>query len=403
YIDNAKETSDILVRGGKIAKIAPNIDTDGNDECIDLKGKLVIPPFVDSHLHLDTTHIADGGASQDTLWNGIAYWARVKKSLTPEAVKERALKAIRLAVSRGVQHIRTHIDICTENPVALHAMLELKAQCKDICNIQIIAFPQEGILSFPHGKALLERAIGLGADGIGGIPHYEYTREYAVESMNVVADLCAKYNVLADVHCDETDDESARGLETLAARALELGIGDRVTASHTTAMASYSDAYMNRLLRVLQKSNLNFVANPLVNIHLQGRFDGYPKRRGMTRVKELTAAGLNVSFGQDDVRDPWYPMGNGNMVEVIAMGLHVGHMLTYDEILSSYKFATYNGARSLHIQSDYGILEGRDASFIVLDAVDFFEVVRDKSEVLYSFHKGRVIASSVPAQRTIRF
>ncbi|MDR3317839.1 MAG: cytosine deaminase [Clostridiales bacterium] len=401
YIENDKNLSDILIKDGVIKKIARSVPQ-GGEEVLDLGGKLMIPPYVDSHLHLDTTHSVDYALSKGTLWSGIACWNETKKNLTVSDVRERALRAVRAAVSRGVQHIRTHIDVCAPNTTALEAMLDLKRELRDICNIQIIAFPQEGILSFKDCKARIESALRAGADGIGGIPHYEYTREYSVGSMNYVIDLAVSTGALVDVHCDETDDDSSRGLETLAARALEAGIGERVAASHTTAMHSYSDAYMNRLMRVLIRSGINFVANPLINIHLQGRFDGYPKRRGFTRVKELTEAGLNVSFGQDDVKDPWYPMGNGNMTDVIHMGLHIGHMTTYGEILNSYKFATHNGAKTLCLKG-YGIAEGNAASFIVMDAENFFDVVCDKREALYSFNKGKIIARTEAAKRTVYF
>ena len=213
----------------------------------------------------------------------------------------------------GVQHVRTHVDVTDPKLVAMEAMLELREELKNEVTVQIVAFPQEGILSYPNGKALMENAVKMGADCVGAIPHFEFTREYSVESLNFAMDLAYRYDRLVDVHCDEIDDEASRGLETLAARAYEMEMFDKVTASHTTAMHSYNNAYVNRLMRLLKMSRINFVANPLVNTHLQGRTDTYPKRRGVTRVKELLEAGLNVSFGHDDIFDPWYPLGTGNM------------------------------------------------------------------------------------------
>jgi cytosine deaminase len=231
----------------------------------------------------------------------------------------------------------------------------------------------------------------MGADAVGAIPHFEFTREYSVESLDFALDLAAREEKLVDVHCDEIDDEASRGLETVAARALELGLYDKVTASHTTAMHSYNNAYVMRLMRLLKMSRINFVANPLVNTHLQGRIDTYPKRRGITRVKELTEAGINVSFGHDDINDPWYPMGNGSLRDVVFMGLHVCQMMGYEEIMNSYRFITLNAARTLHITDHYGIEPGKPANFIVMDAKNYFDALNRNASVLCSFRNGRAI------------
>ena len=249
--------------------------------------------------------------------------------------------------AHGVQYIRTHVDVTDPSLLALETMLELREELKDFAEIQIVAFPQEGIFSYPDGRGLMQEAARMGADAVGAIPHFEFTREYSVESLNFALQLAAEYDLLVDVHCDEIDDEASRGLETLAARALELELFDRVTASHTTAMHSYNKAYVLRLMRLLKKSRINFVANPLVNTHLQGRADSYPKRRGVTRVKLLLSEGINVSFGHDDICDPWYPMGNGNLRDVVFMGLHVCQMMGYQDIMDSYRFITTNAARTL--------------------------------------------------------
>ena len=282
-------------------------------------------------------------------------------------------------------------------------MLELKDELKDLVDIQIVAFPQEGIQSYPNGEQLVENAVKMGADCVGAIPHFEFTREYAVESVNFCMKIAEKYGRLVDVHCDEIDDEQSKGLEVLACRALESGMKDMVTASHTTAMHSYNNAYCGKLFRLLGMSDINFVCNPLVNTHLQGRFDTYPKRRGVTRVKELLANGNNVSFGHDDIFDPWYPLGDGNMRDVIHMGLHVCQMMGYQEIMDSYKFCTYNAARTLHLGDKYGIREGNPASFILLNNNNFYNALNQKSEVLYSYNRGRLIASTTPAEKKALF
>ena len=291
----------------------------------------------------------------------------------------------------GVQYIRTHIDVTDPSLLALETMLELREELKEFAEIQIVAFPQEGILSYPDGRRLMQDAARMGADAVGAIPHFEFTREYSVESLNFALQLAAEHNLLVDVHCDEIDDEASRGLETLAARALELELYDRVTASHTTAMHSYNNAYVLRLMRLLKMSRINFVANPLVNTHLQGRADSYPKRRGVTRVKELLSEGINVSFGHDDICDPWYPMGNGNLRDVVFMGLHVCQMMGYQDIMDSYRFITTNAARTLHVSDRYGLEPGKPASFIVLDANNYYEALNCNSPMLISYRNGNRI------------
>lgn len=304
YLANATETVDIRVTDGKFAAIAPQLEALPGEEVVDCcAGKMVLPPFVESHVHLDTCLTAGRPHwnLSGTLFEGIQRWEEYKPFLTKQEVKDRVNKALRLQAGNGIQYVRTHVDINDPELTALRAILELREEVKDYIDIQIVAFPQYGILSYPNGKGLLEEALKMGADAAGAIPHFEFTREYSVESLNICFELAQKYGRLIDVHCDEIDDEASRGLETVAARAYETGMSDMVTASHTTAMHSYNNAYMIRLMRLLKMSGINFVANPCVNVHLGGRADTYPKRRSMTRVKELTAEGINVSFGSDDI------------------------------------------------------------------------------------------------------
>ena len=405
YIENADQTSDIRVKDGKFAEIAPNLEPCAGEEVVDFGGKLALPPFIESHVHLDTCLKAGEPKwnMSGTLFEGIETWFLRKETLTKEDVKNRVNRVMRMYAANGIQHIRTHVDVTDPTLVAMEAMLELREELKDVMNIQIVAFPQEGIESFPNGRALMENALKMGADVVGAIPHFEFTREYSVSSLNYAMELAEKYDRLVDVHCDEIDDEASRGLETLAARAYESGLRDRVTASHTTAMHSYNNAYVQRLMRLLSMSSINFVANPLVNTHLQGRIDTYPKRRGITRVKELTAAGINVSFGHDDIFDPWYPMGTGAMRDVVFMGLHVCQMMGYEDIRSSYKFIANNAARTLHLGEKYGIEVGRPASFIVLDAGNYYDALNTNACVLASIKDGKKIAESVPSVKKALF
>lgn len=366
---------------------------------------MALPPFIESHVHLDTCLTAGDPVwnISGTLFEGIECWSKRKEKLSKNDVKERARRAVQMQAANGVQFVRTHVDVTDPSLVAMEGMLELKEELKDYVDIQIVAFPQEGIKSYPNGETLMENAVKMGADCVGAIPHFEFTREYAVESVNFCVKLAEKYGRLVDVHCDEIDDEQSKGLEVLACRALESGMKDMVTASHTTAMHSYNNAYCGKLFRLLRMSDINFVCNPLVNTHLQGRFDTYPKRRGVTRVKELLANGNNVSFGHDDIFDPWYPLGSGNMRDVIHMGLHVCQMMGYQEIIDSYRLCTHNAAKTLHLGESYGIREGNPASFIVLDGDNFYNALNKKGEILYSYNRGRLIASAEPAVRKVMF
>lgn len=392
---------EILIVNGIIEKIGEKIETD-TDIIIDGMGGFVSPPFVEPHVHLDTCLTAGQPRwnMSGTLFEGIECWAERKKMVTKEDVKERALTAIKWQIANGIQYIRTHVDVTDPDLVALKAMVELREEVKEYVTLQIVAFPQEGILSYPNGLNLLEEALKLGADVIGGIPHFEFTREYGVKSIEQLFVLAMKYDVLIDVHCDEIDDEQSRFLEVLATKAYEYGIGERVTASHTTAMHSYNNAYTYKLFRLLKMSKINFVANPLVNIHLQGRFDTYPKRRGITRVKELMEANINVCFGHDDIFDPWYPLGTGNMLQVLHMGLHVCQIMGYNEINDSLKLISENSAKTLHLD-DYGIEVGNAANMIILPAQSQYDAIRRQVPITYSIRNGKVISKTVPKQTTI--
>ena len=405
FFENSEEKTDILVKDGVFAKIGPDISPEPGMEVIDGEGCMVLPQFIESHIHLDSTLTAGdpNWNMSGTLFEGIARWAERKEKLSVKDVKDRARNTIRNQAANGIGHVRTHVDVTDPKLIAMEALLELREELKDEVNVQIVAFPQEGILSFPNGKELMENAAKMGCDVIGAIPHFEFTREYGVESLNFAMKLAEKYDLLVDVHCDEIDDEQSRFVETLATRAYESGMGDKVTASHTTSMHSFNNAYASKLFRILRMSNMNFIANPLVNIHLQGRFDTYPKRRGVTRVKELVADGINVSFGHDDVFDPWYPLGEGNMRDVVHMGLHVCQMMGYEEILHSHNFITHNAAKTLSLGDSYGIKEGNPASFIVLNSNNFYNALNQKKEVLYNFTKGKLIAKTAPAKKETLF
>ncbi|MGF1722412.1 cytosine deaminase [Vibrio kyushuensis] len=403
-LNNDGELKQVLIEDGKISRIFDNTEsTTLTVDTLDAQGGLAVAPFCEPHIHLDTTQTA-GEPSWNisgTLFEGIERWSERKKTLSIEDVKSRAKQTLKWQIANGVQHVRTHVDVSDPTLVALKAMVEVREEMKQWVDIQIVAFPQEGILSYPNGKELLEEAVQLGADVIGAIPHFEFTREYGVESLHYVFELARKYDRLIDVHCDEIDDEQSRFVETLAALAHKFEMGDKVTASHTTAMGSYNGAYASRLFRLLKMSGVNFVANPLVNIHLQGRFDDYPKRRGVTRVKEMLAADINVCFGHDDVFDPWYPLGTANMLQVLHMGLHVCQVMGYDQINNSLDLISTNSARTLNIQDNYGIESGKPGNLLILPAESGFDAVRRQVPVRYSIRHGKVIAETKPAETTI--
>ena len=384
----------IAIDKGRFGAITPMGEAhDESYEVLNARGGLAIPPFIEPHIHLDTTQTAGepNWNQSGTLFEGIERWAERKALLSHEDVKARAWKTLKWQIANGVQFVRTHVDVSDPTLTALKAMLEVKQEVAPWVELQIVAFPQEGILSYPNGEALLEEALKLGADVVGAIPHFEFTREYGVESPHIAFHLAQQYDRPLDIHCDEIDDEQSRFVETVAALALKAGIGPRVTASHTTAMHSYNGAYTSRLFRLLKLSGINFVANPLVNIHLQGRFDSWPKRRGVTRVAELDRAGINVCFAQDSIQDPWYPLGNGNILRILDAGLHICHMLGYDDLQRCLDFVTDNSARALCLGDNYGLAEGRPANLLILDAENDYEAVRRQARVLTSIRHGKVI------------
>jgi cytosine deaminase len=395
------EPVDVLVREGHIAAIAPQIDPVDEDNAtdIDLQGRLISPPFVESHIHLDSALTAGQPRwnQSGTLFEGIEIWRERKQNLTLEDVKERAIAALKLQAQQGVLFVRSHADVSEQNLIALQALLEVREAVKDWITLQVVAFPQDGIYGSPNNELLIEEALRRGADGIGGIPHYELTRDDGVRSIHRIFELAQQYDCLIDIHCDEIDDDQSRFLEVVAACAIRSGLGSRVTASHTTAFASYNNAYAFKLMSNLARSQINFIANPLINITLQGRTDTYPKRRGVTRVKELWQRGLNVSLGHDCIQDPWYMLGTGNMLDVASMAVHVCQMTGMEEINACYDMVTQNGARTLKVEDHYGLAIGKPANLIVLNADSAYEAIRCRASVTHVISQGKRLTTTEPA------
>lgn len=398
---------DVTCEGGKFTLIEPHNDKKKIEGAYQANGKMIMPPFVEPHIHLDcvlTAGIPHYNMS-GTLFEGISTWHEYKTTqpLVVSEIKERAKKALRLMAEFGVQFVRTHVDVTETSFKGVQALEELKEELKDVIEIQTVAFPQNGILSVAGGKELMEKAMDMGVDCVGGIPHYEFTRELGIESIQYIFDLAEKYDAMIDVHCDETDDEQSRCLETMAVQAWQRGYGSKTVAAHTCAMGSYNDAYFNKLLRLLKESDIRFNSCPTESIHLQGRIDSFPKRRGITRIKELSDAGLNIALGQDSIADPWYPIGVGNLLRILEMGLHAGHMMGYEDLAHCLDLISANGAKNLCIESKYGICVGKPANFILLDAKNDYEVIRFQSPVLLSVHNGKTIAEKTPATVSVKF
>ncbi len=391
----------IELDGARIAAIsAQQAPAEASEGDIDAASNLVVPPFIEPHIHLDATLTAGEPAwnMSGTLFEGIERWGERKALVTHEDTKARAKKTIDMLVDHGIQHVRTHVDVTDPTLSALKSMLEVREETRHLIDLQIVAFPQEGIESFKGGRELMTEAIAMGADVVGGIPHFENTRDQGVSSIKFLMDLAERSGCLVDVHCDETDDPQSRFLEVLAEEARVREMGERVTASHTTAMGSYDNAYCSKLFRLLKLSQINFVSCPTESIHLQGRFDTYPKRRGLTRVAEIDRAGMNVCFGQDSIVDPWYPLGNGNILRILEAGLHICHMLGYEDLKRCLDLITDNSARTLNLGERYGLEVGRPASLLVLSAPDDYEMLRTQGHALLSVRNGEVLMRRTPAQ-----
>jgi cytosine deaminase len=387
---------DIAIANGLIADAAPHLAAQAQRE-IDATGRLASPPFVDSHFHLDST-LTYGRPrvnASGTLLEGIELWGELKPDLTVENIKTRAIKLCHWAVARGILAIRSHVDISDGHLPAVEALLEVRAEIKPYIDLQLVAFPQDGYLRCPGSAENLKRALDLGVDVIGGIPHFERTMADGTASVKALCELAAERGLRVDMHCDESDDPHSRHIEMLTFQTRRLGLQDRVTGSHLTSMHSMDNYYVSKLIPLMAEARMHVVANPLINITLQGRHDTYPKRRGMTRVKELMEAGINVAFGQDALLDPWYSFGSCDMLEVAHMGLHVAQMTGGDQIRQIFEAVTYNGAKVMGLEG-YGLEPGCRADVVILQAADTHEALRLKPARLFVIRRGKIIAETPP-------
>ena len=392
-----KDPQDILIKGGIIKDIASKIAAD-NIPIIDADFHFVTPPFVDSHFHMDATlsYGLPRVNKSGTLLEGIKLWGELKPNLTADAIKERALKFCKWAIARGTLAIRSHVDVSGQNLVGVEALLDVRETMKDFIDIQLVAFPQDGLL---RANCLdnLNTALDMGVDVVGGIPHFERTMEEGHESIRILCEIAEKRGLLTDLHCDETDDPMSRHVEKLALETTRLGLNGRVAGSHLTSMHSIDNYYFTKLISLLVEADLNIIANPLINITIQGRQDNYPKRRGLTRIPEQLNAGLKVAFGHDCVMDPWYPLGSHDMLEVAHMALHCCHMTGIDEMKSCFNAVTGNAASILHLDN-YGINNGSNGDLVVFQCKDSIEAMRLKPARLFVVRRGKVISSTSPVK-----
>ncbi len=397
---------DVLVQQGRIAALGEHLFRGqtapaGSDD-IDAAGWLLSPPFVDAHFHMDST-LSYGQPrvnASGTLLEGIALWGELKPLLTEEALIDRALQYCDWAVARGLLAIRSHVDVCDPRLLAVRALLEVKRRVAPYLDLQLVAFPQDGVLRAPGALDNLQRALDLGVDVVGGIPHFERTMSDGAESVRILCELAAARGLRVDMHCDESDDPLSRHIETLAFHTQRLGLQGRVTGSHLTSMHSMDNYYVSKLLPLIAEAGVHAVANPLINITLQGRHDTYPKRRGMTRVPELMDAGVNVAFGQDCVMDPWYALGSGCMLEVAAMGLHVGQMTSQARMRACFDAVTVNAARVLGLPAD-GLVVGAPADMVLLQARNLVEALRLRATRLLVVRRGQVLARTPAATASL--
>jgi cytosine deaminase len=392
---------DVAMRDGVIAAVGPDLTGAAARE-IEAAGRLISPPFVDSHFHLDAVLTAGTPRRNvsGTLLEGITLWGELQAILTPEGIKDRAREYLRWCISQGILFIRSHVDTCDASLIGARALVEVREELRGLIDVQLVAFPQHGFLRFPDAERLLDQALDLGVDVVGGIPHYERSREAGVRSIQLLMERAQRRGLPVDMHCDETDDPVSRFTEVLAEETVTRDMQGRVTGSHLTSMHSVDNAYFAKLLGLIVDAELLVISNPLLNMITQGRADTYPKRRGLTRVRELMEAGINVSFGHDCVMDPWYPLGAADMLDVALMGLHACQMSGEHEIGRMYEAVTVNGARTMGLEG-YGLEVGCRADAVLLDAESVPEALRAHPARLAVIRAGQVVAETEAARRTV--
>jgi cytosine/creatinine deaminase len=401
-LPDGRTGQDVFTEGGRVREVGPNLPAPDGTRIVEARGLLLSPPFVDPHFHMDATlsYGLPRVNTSGTLLEGIALWGELKPQLAQEQLVDRALQYCDWAVAKGLLAIRTHVDVCDDRLLAVEALLHVRERVAPYLDLQLVAFPQDGVLRSPTALLNLKRALDMGVDVVGGIPHFERTMAEGAQSVRMLCEIAAERGLRVDMHCDETDDPLSRHVETLACETTRLGLHGRVTGSHLTSMHSMDNYYVSKLLPLMREAELHAIANPLINITIQGRHDTYPKRRGMTRVPELMAAGINVAFGHDCVMDPWYSLGSGDMLEVAQMGLHVAQMTSQAQMRACFEAVTGNAAKLMGLDG-YGIEAGKRADFVLLQASDPVEAIRLRAARLMVVRGGRVLAETPRATASL--
>ena len=386
--------TDIGIKGSKIIAM-DQLGSAEAEQVIEASGNLISPPFVDPHFHMDAT-LSYGLPrinASGTLLEGIGLWGELKQVMTQDEVVQRALTYCDWAASMGLLAIRSHVDTCDDRLLGVEALLEVRNKVKDYIDLQLVAFPQDGFYRDPTARENTIRALDMGVDVVGGIPHFERTMVDGTASVTELCEIAAKRGLQVDMHCDETDDPLSRHIETLAYETQRLDLQNRVAGSHLTSMHSMDNYYVSKLLPLIAEAEINVIPNPLINIVLQGRHDTFPKRRGLTRVKEMLAHGINIGWGQDCVLDPWYSLGTADMLDVAFMGLHVAQMTSPSEMQTCFDMVTTNNAKTMGL-TDYGLHVGARASLVVLDAGSAIEAIRLRAARLQVDANGKIISQT---------
>lgn len=402
---NSNKRSDIMIDHGKFQKVGTALEAGPDTEVIDADGNLVCPPIVDPHVHLDAVLVAGLLTRKNqtgTLLEAIDIWGEWREHLTKDLLKTNARKVIDWYIANGVLRVRTHADCTDPSLLTVESLLELKEEVKDLIDLQVVAFPQNGIFTDPKHTELLQRAIDMGVDAVGGAPHIEYTREDGVKDVELVYDLAERYDKLVDIHIDETGDPHSRFVEVMTKESINREMGERSAASHTTAMHNYHNDYAYKLIGNIAKAKMNMITNPFDNAVLQNRRDGYPRSRGITRVDEMSERGINVCIGHDSIMDPWYSMGKGSMLQAAFLLLHMGHLNGASQVRQLFDMITVNSAKTMCLE-DYGIEEGNPADLIIFDAKSEEDVIRLQSECTHVIRKGKVICKTIPARRSLLY
>ena len=385
---------DIGCESGKITAVEAGITAEAK-ETVDATGWLIAPPFVDPHFHMDAT-LSLGMPRMNmsgTLLEGIALWGELKKLQSTEEIVERALHYCDLATAMGIGAIRSHVDTCDDELKGVQALLDVRERVKDYIDLQLVAFPQDGVLRDPKALENTIRALDMGVDIVGGIPHFERTMKQGAESIKLLCELAAERGLMVDMHCDESDDPLSRHIETLSYETQRLGLQGRVAGSHLTSMHSMDNYYVSKLIPLMVEAGVHAIPNPLINIMLQGRHDTYPKRRGQTRVRELRDAGITVGFGSDCVMDPWYSLGCADMLDVAFMGLHAGQLSSRKDMAWCFEAVTESSAKIMGLEK-YGLSTGCNANFNILQAQNSIEAIRLRAHRISIIRNGRIIASN---------